>query len=197
MTLSLSDSNARPVHLSASERHRIQEEARWKAAYPYADEYAASMARKMAYEAEPRTLSALVNWARWRYAQEPPFRVHIRPIDAGGDPAFSPEFRDWIEGLSVEAYRRDHEEHCPGGRECDCYYRWPLRAALFDMHGRFEESAGARMADWCLFVASTGEPLDALAEKRGLPETWRWSIAGFTWDALHRLWVRYSPLPRS
>lgn len=198
---------SRPRHISASERMRLQEDARLRAAYPYIDEHADSEVRKLEGARQPRSLTGYVRWLRYAWSDEPPTRIHVHAIDAGGTPAWSGEFMAWIEGISSGlSLLRDHEPGCPnraqGDRrrkreECGCYYRWPLRAALFEMHGRFEDTPAAAMADWCVLVASTDTTLPTLAQRVGLPDPWGWTVPLFTEQAIWRLWTLYSPLPRS
>ena len=146
---------------------------------------------------QPRSLTGYVNWVRHEYRLEPPSRIHVRLTDAGGTPGWSGEFAAWIEGIgSPAAMLRDHEDGCAGGRECTCYYHWPLRAALWSLHGRFEESDGARMADFCLVVAETDWPLPKVAEAIGWPTELRWAFPLVAEQALWKLWCRYSPMPR-
>ncbi len=196
-------------HLTAAARRRLQEANRARAAYPYADEYAESMARNWENAKEPVGLARSLRWVRWAYEQEPPFRIHASfRTDAGGDPALSGEFLDWIEGIgSPSTGRQDHEESCPwrygvtkaardlGVRgECRCYYRWPLRYALWQMHGRVEGTEGAWLADLLLDVAASREGLPAIGSSHGIhPE---WAVPFVVRGALSRLWWLYSPLPR-
>jgi len=199
-----------PEHLTAAAKRRIQEANRARAAYPYAAEHAASLERNMEEAKPPQGLTAKVNWARRAYSLEPPFRIHAAfRTDAGGDPALSGEFLDWVEGItSPVTGRQDHEESCPwrwgvtkaardlGVRgDCRCYYRWPLRFALWQLHGRFEDTEGAWLADLCLDIAQSHDPLPDVGMRHGVAPIW--SLPFVARGALSRLWWLYSPVPRN
>jgi hypothetical protein len=196
-------------HLSAAERRRVQEFNRTALAYPYAAEYAMSMRRNFDNAREPQGLTRSLRWVRWAYSQEPPFRIHVSfRTGEDGDPALSGEFMDWVEGISSpSAGRQDHEDDCPwrygvtkaardlGVRgDCHCYYRWPLRFALWQMHGRFEDTPGAWLADLLLDVAGSHESLSEIGARHGIrPE---WAVPFVVHGGLRRLWWSYSPMPR-
>jgi hypothetical protein len=196
-------------HLTAAARRRLQEANRAAAAYPYADEYAESMTRNWENAKEPRGLTHRVNWVRRSYDMEPPFKIHTSfRTDAGGDPALSGEFLDWLEGISSPVTgRQDHEESCPwrygvtkvardlGVRgDCRCYYLWPLRYALWQMHGRFEDTEGAWLADLCLDVAQSRELVPEIGMRHGIRPGW--AVPYVLHEALRRLWWTYTALPR-
>ena len=195
--------------LTAAARRRLQEENRARAAYPYADDYAASMARNWENAKEPVGLARRLRWVRWQYAQEPPFKIHTSyRTDAGGDPALSGEFLAWIEGIdSPSAGRQDHEDSCPwrygvtraardlGVRgECRCYLRWPLRYALWQMHGRVGGTEGAWLADLLLDVAAAPDPVPEIGTRHGIRPNW--AVPFVVHGALGRLWRIYSAVPR-
>ncbi len=195
--------------LTPLQRRQVQEANRARAAYPYADDYAMSMQRKFDNAREPQGLTRSLRWVRWAYDQEPPFRIHASfRTGEDGDPALAGEFMDWVEGISSPAAgRQDHEDSCPwrygvtkAARDlgvtgdCRCYYRWPLRFALWQMHGRFEDTEGAWLADLLLDVAQTHDPIPEVGERHGIRPAW--AVPFVARGALSRLWWLYSPMPR-
>lgn len=84
----------------------------------YADEHARSYeVRFDRARYRPRNMRDYVHQLRRAYADEVPSRIHVRETDAGGDPAWSPEFTRYLTGSD-------------GATDKDETYRTPFRAAL-------------------------------------------------------------------
>lgn len=153
---------------------------------PYTNEYAASADRNLARASEPRTLAALVRWARWAYRLEPPIRIHTHDIDDEGVPRFSGQFLQWI--------RSGETTSGACATDPDGYYTFPLRCALFTMHGPGQEDDAAMKADFCLAAAVSNDldTIDDVAERVGLKP--HWVVRPAAEFALRDLWSRYAPM---
>jgi hypothetical protein len=153
-------------------------------AMPYAEDNRASAERAMTLAAEPKTLASFVRWSRWAAKQEPPFRLHTRETGEDGNPRMSPAFLAWLDSMS--------RARIACATDDDGYYRHPFRCAIFTLHGRDERSDNAALADFCLAVALSDEPLDRLASFVGLKPHWA-VVPAAEW-ALRKLWNLYAPL---
>ena len=156
---------------------------------PYTDQMQASQHRVAARAVRPKTLHAYVRWARWAYAQEPPFRLHVRETGDDGNPRMSPAFYAWL---------RAHEEgRIACATDTDGYYLQPFRCAVFTLHGRSHEiknreDDNAMMADYALALARSDWSLEDFARSVGVAPAW--VVRPATEVALTRLFDLYAPL---
>lgn len=153
---------------------------------PYLAEHEASNIRAMANAQPPKTLAALVRWARYAYRLEPPVRLHARDTGDDGTPRWSGAFVAWLRS------KDEGKQAC--ATDDDGYYRLPFRCALFQLHGRDEGSDEAALADFCLGVAISTElaSLDTVADYLGLKP--HWAVRPAAEYALRRLFNLYAPL---
>lgn len=151
---------------------------------PYLAEKVRSQERAMAAANRPKTLAAMVRWARHAYRDEPPFRLHTRALGEGGNPAMAPEFIAWL--------RTDESGLIACATDDDGYFRLPFRCAVFTMHGRDDRTEQALMADYALQLARSDVPLDEFAARVGL-SPW-WVVKPATEAALDKLWGMFAPL---
>ncbi len=166
-------------------RRREEVAARDRLLLPHRDEHAASQARRWAGAARPRSLPSYLRWGRWAYRQEPPVRVHVRDLASDGTPRWSGDFAAWVAGIdSGTACATDDEG----------FYRWPLRCALFAMHGRYEDGGSAAMADLLLDLLASDRTLADVAAEHGVTPSWVVPIVAA--ESLRRLWEMYAPQPR-
>lgn len=146
----------------------------------YADEHAASWQVRFDRPThEPRNLREYTRDLRGAYEAECPSRLHRHDVDAGGTPAMTAAFEQWLWG---SPFAIDHESGS---------YATPLRATLAGMtRGELATRHRARIA--YRIVTGTDAVQAAIAE--GAPE---WCAKVVARDALQVTWRRLvtSPLP--
>jgi hypothetical protein len=134
------------------------------------------MAVKFDRRAAPRDLRDLVRQLRRAYADEVPTRIHVHQTDAGGDPAWSPEFTRYLVA-SDGATERD-----------DNVYLTPFRAALAAMRRSSDPTTLNRAVLVARVVLSDHAPAEA-AISMGVPD---WCAKTVAADALRVFWDRLS-----
>ena len=139
----------------------------------YADEHAASWKVRFDRGGTPPDLRALVNMVRTAYADEVPTRLHVHQTDAGGDPAWSPEFTRY---LTDSDYATDDDVYRTAFRRC--------LAAMSRSDGPMARDARivARIA-----IGGAG-PSEAAIAERSHP----YDAKGAAISALQSFWKRYS-----
>lgn len=164
---------------------RTLSEAQSRALYeretPYTEAHRNSYALKMQRDRPPRPRE-LLHLLRKAYADEVPSRIHSRDTDAGGDPAWSPEFTRYLTGSDFTTDVRD-----PGSTEV---YLAPFRACMAAM-GRSPHEATRRRAAIVFRAVVAGEDLATAAMCEGSPE---WDAPACGARALELFWTRLSDI---
>ena len=141
---------------------------------PYTEANRTSYVWTMQRTDPPADLRTVVYQLRKAYADEVPTRIHVHETDAGGDPAWSPEFTRYLTGSDMAVDRKDD-----GTTEV---YTTPFRAALSGMSGIMRPRIVERVV-----VAGLG-PGDA-AKAEGVPD----EVAMIVADSILRtFWRRLS-----
>lgn len=149
----------------------------------YADEHAASwQVRFNRPSHETRSLRDLVRDLRRAYADEVPSRIHVHETDAGGDPAWSPEFTRYITAGDGATDRRD-----AGTTEI---YVTPFRACLDTMSRATDPSSQKRATLVQLCIVGDASPIEA-AMAMGVPA---WCAKVVAKDALEVFMRRLSDI---
>jgi len=156
-----------------------QSRALYERETPYTEAHRNSYRLKMERTRPPR-LGDLVRDLRKAYADEVPTRIHSRDTDAGGDPAWSPEFTRFLTGSDFATDTRDD-----GTTEV---YTTPLRACLASMGRSASESSRRRAAITFRIVVAGSDPAEA-AMAEGAPE---WDAPACARRALEQFWSRLS-----
>jgi hypothetical protein len=162
---------------------RSLSEAQSRALYdrPYTEAHRNSYALKMERTKPPRPRE-LLHLLRKAYADEVPSRLHVHDTDAGGDPAWSPEFTRYLTGSDFATDTRD-----PGSVEV---YTDPFRACMAGMQQSPHEGTRRRAAIVFRAVVA-GEDLVTAAMCEGAPE---WDAPACGARALELFWVRLSDI---
>lgn len=145
----------------------------------YADEHAASWEVRFDRQ-EPHNLRDLVRDLRRCYADEVPTRIHTAEVDAGGTPAYAPEFARYLYGSDFAT-----DQHDEGSAEV---YLTPFRRALAAMDGAASEGARRRAYIVGHIVIGDSGPAEA-AMIEGVPE---WCAKEVAERALRIFWRRLS-----
>jgi len=147
----------------------------------YADEHAKSWEVRFDRPShEPRDLRELVRCLRRAYADEVPARMHTAQVDAGGTPAYAPEFARYLYGSDFAT-----DQHDEAATET---YLTPFRRALASMDVAADE--GTRRRAWIVGHVVLGDagPAEA-AMIEGVPE---WCAKDVAEKALSVFWRRLS-----
>jgi hypothetical protein len=128
----------------------------------------------------PSDLRELVRDLRRAYTDEVPTRIHSRDTDAGGDPAWSPEFTRYLTGSDSATDARD-----PGSTEV---YLTPFRACMASMERSTDQATRKRAAIVSHVVIGNYGPVEA-AILEGLPD---WDAKRSAEYALTVFWRRLS-----
>lgn len=169
---------SRPIHKSEAQANA---EALARRSSTYADEHAASW--RVAFERpthEQRRLRDLVRDLRKAYADEVPSRLHVHETDAGGDPAWSPEFMRY---LTASDYATDVRDKASDTE----VYLTPFRACMASMEQSPDEATRRRATMVYDVIAGRG-PVEA-AMMAGVPE---WCAKDVAEKALNVFWRRLS-----
>lgn len=140
----------------------------------YADEHAASWQARFYHgrSAEPKSLAGFVKELRDAYALECPSRLHSRDTDAGGTPAFAPEFERWLA--------------TPFSRDDSGADQTPVRATLAGMaQARDLRSQSRARIAYAVIVG--GLQATEAAARDGVPAMWADIVA---FDTLRVVWRR-------
>ena len=163
-------------------RTRISE-AQSRAVYeretPYTEAHNNSYTLKMQRDRPPRPRE-LLHLLRRAYTDEVPSRIHSRDTDAGGDPAWSPEFTRYLTGSDFGTDTRDD-----GSTEV---YTTPFRACMAAMGSSAHEGT-RRRASIVFRAVVAGEDLMTAAMREGAPE---WDAPACGARALELFWSRLS-----
>lgn len=147
---------------------------------PYTEAHRNSYTLKMERTSPPDTLRELVHDLRKAYADEVPTRLHSHDTDAGGDPAWSPEFTRYLTGSDFSTDRRDE-----GTTEV---YLTPFRACMAGMERSSDESTRRRAAIVGHVTFGNFGPVES-AMMEGVPE---WCAKIVARDAHSVFWRRLS-----
>lgn len=142
---------------------------------PYSEAHRNSYTLKMERTQPPR-LRELVRMLRKAYADEVPSRIHSRDTDAGGDPAWSPEFTRYLTGSDWATDKDDDT------------YTTPVRACYSAMSRSSSEGTRRRAAIVFRVVVAGTDPAEA-AMIEGAPE---WDASACARRALELFWTRLS-----
>ena len=142
---------------------------------PYTAAHRNSYTLKMERTQPPR-LRELVRDLRRAYQDEVPSRIHSRDTDAGGDPAWSPEFTRYLTGSDFATDKDDD------------IYTTPFRACYAAMTRSAQEGTRRRAAIVFRIVAAGNDPAEA-AMIEGAPE---WDASACARRALELFWYRLS-----
>lgn len=147
---------------------------------PYTEAHRNSYTLKMQRTDPPATLRDLVRDLRTAYADEVPSRIHSRDTDAGGDPAWSPEFTRYLTGSDFATDTRDE-----GTTEV---YLTPFRACISAMGRSSDEATRRRAAIVGHITFGNFGPVEA-AMMEGAPE---WDAKSCAQRSLELFWKRLS-----
>lgn len=142
---------------------------------PYTEAHRNSYTLKMERTTAPRPRE-IVHILRKAYRDEVPTRIHSRDTDAGGDPAWSPEFTRYLTGSD---FATDHD---------DDTYQTPFRACFAAMARSAHEGTRRRAAIVFRIVVAGSDPAEA-AMIEGAPE---WDASASAGRALELFWYRLS-----
>ena len=149
---------------------------------PYTENHRNSYVLKMERTTPPEGLRELVHVLRRAYTDEVPSRIHSHDTDAGGDPAWSPEFSRYLTGSDFATDRGDE-----GSTEV---YTTPFRACMAAMQRSSDEATRRRASIVAHITYGNAGPVES-AMLEGVPE---WDAKRSAEYALTTFWRRLSDI---